>query len=288
VQLAAVLQGATVSADETRANRLWGGVGLIGGALELVGSAALLADPDPTVSKGFGYLGVVHGSDVVATSWRQLVTGQSQTTNTAQAAAALAEMLGVPPDKAATVGVIVDIAVPIGVAAGLARAQRLTQLARIGKINKGYISLADDAAGFDEAHLGTKAASHAIRDHVGKSFADLVKRFAQKPSTLATSSFASTADAEEAVSMVLRANRAKIVAWVRDSATSKPLTLFYEFKKPVGYGVVNAAKFPGLAAAGSQVPVKFATVVLNKTSLNGRVWYVLTAFPDTLRELGLI
>ena len=30
------------------------------------------------------------------------------------------------------------------------------------------------------------------------------------------------------------------------------------------------------------------TVVLNKTNLNGRTWYVLSAFPDVVRDSGLM
>ena len=285
VQLAAVLDGATVSKGETLGNRLWGAVGLVGGTLELLGSAALLVDPDPTVSKVVGVIGVVHGSDVITTSWDEIRTGQSRATATAQATAALAQALGLSPEDASKVGALVDIAIPTGVASSVARTQSLARLTRIGSVRSGYISLVNEEQTFNVG----KGAAHTIRDHVGKTMGQMLDRFTRKPSLQATGSFASVGEAEQVVSKILRANRSAIKAWASNPATGRPLQLSQKFGKSIGQGVLNSAKVPGMpAAAYAGQPVRTATIILNKTVANGRTWYVMTAFPDIMRDLGLV
>lgn len=304
MQLAAVLEKASISPGETAANRIWGAVGLVGGTLELLGSSALLVDPDPTVSKVVGAVGIVHGADVFMTSWNQLTTGQTQDTVTSQTAAALAKQLGLDPKTAATVGAVVDIAVPTGVATAVARSQMIVRLASVNQVRAGYISLTVEEQLFGDSAKFGKAAAHTIRDHVGKTLQEMLDRFQAKPSLQATSSFKTVADAEKFVSEVLRANKRKIQTWVASKAT-KPLTLTMRFAyDAVGEGVINPTKnaFGGISIAqtttdgtvalrvapGIKQAVNTVTVVLNKTALNGRTWYVLTAFPDILRDLGLI
>jgi hypothetical protein len=299
MQLAAILENATIAEGPTMSNRIWGAVGMIGGAIELVGSAALLIDPDPTVSKVVGAIGLVHGADVYMTSWYAVSTGLSKATATSQAVTVLATSLGLDGRPAAIAGVVVDIAVPTGVTAALARSAGLFRLAGANAVRNGFISLTVEEQQF--GNLG-KASAHAIRDHVGKTLQDMLKRFIQKPSLEATASFRTIADAEKAVSQVLRANKRAIQTWVA-SAAKKPLTLTMRLDWEVGDGVMNAAKKPvgravveqtttGSTAViirqpGALYAVKTVSVVLNKTSLNGRTWYVLTAYPDILQDAGM-
>lgn len=285
VQLAAVLESATVSEGETRANRIWGAVGLVGGAFELLGSAALLIDPDPTVSKVVGAVGLVHGSDVVSTNWEQLRTGRSQTTLTAQAAGALAQSLGASPEAAGITGAVVDILVPTGVAGALARSQRLFSITRVSGVRNGFVSLQQEEQLFSLPGKPS-AAAHALRDHCGKSFADMLARFKTKPSLEATGSFRTVAEAEQVVSEMLKANKAVIQRWA-SAPGAKPLRLSMRMGRDIGEGVINPAKnavTPG--AVHGSLRIKTATIVLNKTTLHGRTWYVLSAFPDILRDLG--
>jgi len=126
VQLAAVLQGGSLSPPETATgrlmNRVFGGLQMVGGAFELVGSAALFLAPEPTmVTKAGGVVLGANGVDNTGTGAVQLWTGQQQTTLTAQAAAAAARSLGCDPGTADTVGMVMDIAVPLIAAAGLVR-----------------------------------------------------------------------------------------------------------------------------------------------------------------------
>src|SRR5580658_4297971 len=265
MQLAAVLDSASISAGETLSNHIWGAVGTIGGVIELVGSAALLVDPDPSISKVVGCVGIIHGSDVTATSWSEMISGEDRKTLTAQAATVLATRLGLDPRTADIVGVAVDIVVPTGVMAGVARSQGLFRLA-----NK------------------PSASAHALRDHVGKSLADMLKRFTAKPSLEATASFRSIPEAEAAVSQILRANKSVIQRWAASQAT-KPLPLSMRFAGDVGEGVLNPAKNPlATGPVYAALKIRTVTVVLARTTLHGRTWYVLTAYPDILRDLGLI
>jgi len=284
VQLAAVLENASISEGETLSNRIWGAVGLIGGTVELLGSAALLVDPDPTVSKVVGAVGFVHGSDIVMTSWFQLISGRSRETLTAKAVTAVAEELGFDPRTAAAAGAVVDIAVPTGVASAVARSQGLFRLARVTRVRTGFISLTQEEQIFNFPGKPS-ASAHTLRDHVGKSMTDMLARFKAKPSLEATGSFLTIADAEAAVSEVLRANRWTIRRWAASGAT-KPLRLSMRLARDVGEGVLNPAKNP-TGGVRMSLKIRTVTVVLNKTNVNGRTWYVLTAFPDIMRHLGL-
>jgi hypothetical protein len=56
-------------------NRLWGGLQVVGGALEMVGAAALCVVPDPTMASKAGCVMFgVHGSDTAAARLRQVWT----------------------------------------------------------------------------------------------------------------------------------------------------------------------------------------------------------------------
>ncbi|EDZ99415.1 conserved hypothetical protein, partial [Burkholderia sp. H160] len=53
-QLAAVLDRQSISQSEMLSNRLWGGLQVVGGVLELVGAAALCVLPEPTMTSKAG------------------------------------------------------------------------------------------------------------------------------------------------------------------------------------------------------------------------------------------
>jgi hypothetical protein len=53
-QLAAILSGQAITEGETVANRVWGGLKLLGGSLEMVGAAALILAPEPTMATKVG------------------------------------------------------------------------------------------------------------------------------------------------------------------------------------------------------------------------------------------
>lgn len=254
VQLAAVLEGATLDEKTSNSNRLWGGLQVVGGAIELVGAAALLLTPEPTmVTKvGGGVLGA-HGADTISTGLRQLWSGRPETTLTAQAAEAAARSLGVDPETAGTVGMTVDIAVPL--VAGFAGALRALSI-RAGRISL----VAEEAAG-----------GHTIARHVGLSEAQLRARLLQQPRIPAASSFRTLTDAEIGVSQVLRVYARQIALWAKTAQSGARLPLNHNLGRVIGYAA--------LRNGGKLQEVRNITVVLEKTQQGNKVFFVLTAYP---------
>lgn len=114
IQLAAVLENETIEETDMLSNRLWGVATLAGAAIELVSAGVLLLAPEPTmVTKIAGGTLGVHGMDTASTGIMQIVSGRTRTTLTSQAATAAAEALGADPNTAVTVGMAIDIAVPL-------------------------------------------------------------------------------------------------------------------------------------------------------------------------------
>lgn len=160
VQLSAILAGENVSPQEALTNRLWGGVKVVGGAVELMGAASLLLVPEPTLlTKAGGIVLGAHGSDTMSTGLRQAWTGRDERTVTEQATAAAAKLLGANDTQARRIGVAVDIAVPMIVAT-------VAGAARIASIRAGRVSLAEHEA----------AGGHTIARHVGQTEAQLRAR----------------------------------------------------------------------------------------------------------------
>lgn len=287
VQLAAIMGSASLSEGQTLSNRIWGTAGLIGGVIELLGSAALLVDPDPTVSKVVGTIGLIHGTDVTMTNWKQLRMGRRQQNLTSRTIQSIAHAAGMSWGAAKITGAIVDILVPTGVLSEIARSNSLARLTRVRSIQNGFISLEEEEQTFNFSNKPSSSA-HTIRDHVGKTAQQMQARFAAKPSTVATGSFHNLEAAENAVSQVLRRNSSQIKAWA-SGATTRPLRLTMKLEQVIGTGLLNPAKAvlpSGLTQATRDV--RTVTIVLNKTSLNGRTWYVLTAYPDVMRDIGLL
>lgn len=114
LQLAAVLEAETIEESATFTNRLWGGVTLVAGALELIGGAALLLVPEPTtITKITGGSLGLHGLDTASTGIMQVVSGRTKTTLTSQAVEATANYLGSDQKLASQIGTAVNIGVPL-------------------------------------------------------------------------------------------------------------------------------------------------------------------------------
>src|SRR5579871_6028542 len=133
-QLAAVLARQSISPTEMLSNRLWGGLQVVGGVLEMVGAGALCVLPEPTMASKAGCIVFgAHGSDTAAAGLRQVWTGQDTATLTQQGTTKLAEAMKASPDMANNIGLSLDIVVPFGFAGSIraARAARVT----MGRIN---------------------------------------------------------------------------------------------------------------------------------------------------------
>lgn len=76
VQLAAILTNSSISEGETFSNRLWGGVGVVGGLLEMGLAGGMCLLPEPTALSKVGCVVVgTHGIDVLSSSFNQVLTG---------------------------------------------------------------------------------------------------------------------------------------------------------------------------------------------------------------------
>lgn len=255
IQLAAILENETIEESSTLSNRLWGAATLAGGAIELVGAGLLLLAPEPTtVTKIAGGALGVHGADTASTGLVQIASGRTRTTLTSQAVASATQALGADPSTAATVGMAVDIAVPL--LAGFAGA------ARAIAIRRGAISLvAEEAAG-----------GHTIARHVGRTEAQLRARLAQQPGITAASTFRTLKDAERFVSEAISVNKAAIKAWAQSAVPGQTKSFVLDAgRRVVGEGVVRST-------SQLQTMTKM-TLVVRKVQDQNRIYFVLTAYP---------
>ena len=254
VQFAAVLENETIEESSSLSNRLWGVATLAGGALELVGAAALILTPEPTtITKIAGGTLGVHGLDTSSAGLMQIVSGRTRTTLTSQAVASAAEALGADPKSAASVGMAVDIAVPL--LAGFAG------LLRALAIRRGAISLvAAEAEG-----------GHTIARHIGLTEAQLNQRLTQQLKIPAASTFKTLKDAERFVGDAVRANKSSIKDWAKGALPGQNKAFIYNAGRPVGHGVVRGV--------GKIQDMSKLVIVVQKVKESNRVYFVLTAYP---------
>jgi Bacterial CdiA-CT RNAse A domain len=254
LQLAAVFAGESIEAPGSMTERLWGGATVIGGALELVGAAALLLVPEPTAATKIAGVALgAHGLDTASTGLRQVMSGQPQSTLTAEAARAAALSLGVDDKHARMIGMGVDLGIPL--ALGLFGA------ARVLAIRRGAIRLsAEEVAG-----------GHTIARHVGRTEAQLRLRLATEPRINAASTFRTLPEAERAIGEALRAQQAVIKAWARTANIGQTLPVTHDAGRIIGFGV--------LRATNATVDMSRMALVLRKVSDRGRIYFVLTAYP---------
>lgn len=259
-QLAAVVAGESLDEPATVSNRLWGGLRLVGGTLELVGAGALCLAPEPTMTSKAGCVVFgLHGVDTVAAGARQVWTGYDTADLTQAGTAKLARTLGADPAAADRIGLAVDIGVPLAMSAWLGAA-------RIAAIRAGRISLVEH-----EAASGSRLGGHTIAKHVAKSESELRARLAAEPRIQAASSFTNLRVAEAAISKVLQMEAESVKAWARAGNPASVLRLTRDVGSTVGNGVVRAT--------GRLSQMQKVRVVLRFQTYNGQPYYILTAFP---------
>jgi len=255
-QLAAVLSRQSISHTEMLTNRLWGGLEVVGGVLEMVGAAALCVLPEPTMASKAGCIVFgVHGSDTVAAGLRQIWTGGDTATLTRQGTTKLAEAMKASPDMANNIGLSLDIAVPFGFAGSI-------KAARAARITMGRINLH-----MHEAKAGSQIGGHTILKHVGRTEAQLRERLRLEPKKEIVSSFVNLEQAEWAISETMRANAWKIQAWTK--APTEPLRLNKDVGRKVGYALIRKTD--------TLVDSSKVSVVLKYRRYNGMPYYILTA-----------
>ncbi|NML30450.1 RNase A-like domain-containing protein [Paraburkholderia antibiotica] len=259
-QLVAVLARQSISQTEMLTNRLWGGLQIVGGVLEMVGAAALCVLPEPTMASKAGCIVFgVHGSDAAAAGVRQVWTGYDTITLTQQGTAKLAQTMKASPDMANSIGLSIDLAVPFGFA-GSVRA------ARAARITMGRVSLEMHEAKAVQPRLG----GHTLLKHVGKDEAWLRDRLRREPERHVVSSFTDVQQAERAISETLQANAARIRDWTRSPNRRVTLTVTKVVSGNIGHGVTRAT--------GKLTAMNKVFVSLKYETYNGMPYYILTAF----------
>ncbi len=256
-QLAAVLSGQSISPTDMLTNRLWGGLQIVGGVLEMAGAGVLCAVPEPTgLSKAGCMIFGAHGADTAATGLRQVWTGQDTATLINRGASKLAETLKAPPDMANNIGLSLDIAVPFGLA-GMVKAMRASHII-MGRIN----------LNMHEARPGSRIGGHTLQKHVGKSETYLRERLMLEPERRFVSTFTNQATAEWAISEVMRKNSNSIKNWAKNY--KGPLVISDDVGKTVGKII---SRKTGKITNGSKV-----RVILKGEKFNGMPYYILTSF----------
>jgi hypothetical protein len=255
VQLEAILTGGALEAREITTNRLWGGLKLLGGALELAGAGVLFLVPEPTmVTKVGGGVLAAHGTDTFAAGIHQIWTGHPEKTLTEQAGTAGARMLGANQRQAEIVGVVVDVGVPLIASIG-------ATAARITAIRAGRVVLAEEEA----------VGGHTIARHVARTEEQLQARLTAEARIPAASSFQSVRVAESVISDAFRVNAGQIRSWAAGAGNLSRMRIVYTAEKAVGYGVVRAT--------GKLEDMRKVLIVLQKTSQAGKAFFILTAYP---------
>ncbi|MDE1148628.1 MAG: hypothetical protein PW843_18760 [Azospirillaceae bacterium] len=261
VQLAAILKGMSIEATETDTGRFmtraFGALEIVGGAIEFVAAGALLITPEPTMATKVG--GVVlafDGADNVNTGLHDLWTGNPHNTLSYRAVRAAAESLGLSPESADKVGVAVEIAVPLGIAAKWAAL-------RIISIRNGWFNLAvEDAAG-----------GHTILKHISKDERYLRQRLIDEPGIPAAGTFTTRFEAEKFISQAVQANSQRIQQWAA-AGTKGKLAFTHQAGQTVGWVIPRAS---GVMTRTSEVLVVLRRVTPAGTS---KTYYILTAYPS--------
>jgi hypothetical protein len=260
VQLAGVLAGESVDETASGTNRLWGGLRVVGGALELVGAGALCLAPEPTMASKAGCVVFgLHGSDTFIAGARQVWTGRDTVDLTQAGSSKLARTLGASPEAADRIGLAVDIGVPLAMSAWLAAT-------RVALVRSGRISLIEH-----EGTAGSRAGGHTIAKHVGQTEAQLRARLTVDLRIPTASTFTNLRTAEDAISKVLRLEAATIKSWAQ-AGGSRPLRLQCDLGRTIGNGVVRTT--------GQLTKLTKVRVVLKYQAYNGKPYYILTAFPE--------
>ncbi|MCC8391207.1 hypothetical protein LJ656_01285 [Paraburkholderia sp. MMS20-SJTR3] len=257
-QLAAVLTRGTIDQTAMLTNRLWGGVQIAAGVLEMVGASALCVLPEPTMASKAGCIVFgAHGSDTAAAGLRQLMTGIEADTLTQRGAGKFAQTLKAQADVASRIGMLVDLAVPFGFASSI-------KAVRVARITSGRIDLQ-----MHEAKSGSRLGGHTIEKHVGRTEAQLRERLRLEPERRVVSSFRDLSAAQWAISQVMENNASRISGWAR-SNPDQLLILKQNVGRKVGYGIVRAT--------GELRDMNTVRISLKFGTHNGMPYYILTSY----------
>jgi hypothetical protein len=85
------------------------------------------------------------------------------------------------------------------------------------------------------------------------------------------SSFRNVGEAEKVISDALRSNATRIRSWAINAGKERLPPIIHDVGKDIGFGVVRAT--------GKFETMRKVLIVLRKTSQDGKLYFVLTAYP---------
>ncbi|MCF5708199.1 hypothetical protein GIV19_12980 [Pseudomonas syringae] len=267
-QMAAILTQESLSPAEILSNRIFGSLRLVGGIVELAGSAILCAVPEPTMVTKVGCIAMgVHASDQLSAGTTQIITGKETNSFAFKAGSSAAEAIGATRATGQIIGLATEFAVPLSTAS-------MYNAFRVSSIRAGRISVITSEKPLQASKkLG---GGHTIFKHVGKNLDYLIARFASKKVYVA-STFYDLATAEWAVSQALQRNRLKILIHSKIKyllrTREDPYTFHVKLEKAIGWGITRKDQSNAITMSNLTVVIKFV-------EYNHMPYYIVSAFPS--------
>ncbi len=264
--------------SETSLNRGSAVLSIIGGGAETVGGVLLILTPEPTmITKVGGSALALHGLDTTQAAIRQLFSGKPVADLTQTGATWAAKEVGASDKTAQRIGVVLDVAVPFAVGAGIIGAEK------IAAIRAGRVILSEQAVAGKTGRISLdveeqnkaigKEGGHALQEHVNVNRDYLEDRAmkSQNP-TGVFGRYYSKEIAEEAVNDTVRANRAAIKTWAMNTTRAGATQEFeLELQRPLGEAFLNAT--------GKYQELTKARVVFKIAKNSTKLFYIVTTYP---------
>ncbi|MGN2438648.1 RNase A-like domain-containing protein [Pseudomonas syringae] len=265
-QMAAILTHESLTPAEMMSNRIFGSLRLVGGIIELAGSRALCALPDPTMISKAGCIAMgVHASDQLSAASTQIVTGKQADSHAFKAGMTAAEALGASQTTGQVIGLATEFVVPL-TAASLYNAFRVSSV-RAGRMT---VEVSEKPLNVPKKDPG----GHTLLDHFQMDIPGLQKRLKKVRSATVMSTFEKMDVAELVVSQTLKANRLRILMYSKTQfiRNSNRLVLNFDAKQDVGWGIYRSAPT-------TRVTMTKVRVIIEFVEFNHMPRYILTAFP---------
>ncbi|MEE4743516.1 RNase A-like domain-containing protein [Pseudomonas alliivorans] len=267
-QMAAILTQESLSPAEILSNRIFGSLRLVGGIVELAGSAVLCAVPEPTMITKVGCVAMgVHASDQLSAGTTQMITGKETNSFAFKAGSSVAEAIGATRATGQIIGLATEFAVPLSTAS-------MYNAFRVSSVRAGRISVITSEKPLQASKkLG---GGHTVFKHVGKDLDYLKTRFASKKVHI-SSTFYDLATAEWAVSQALQRNRLKILTHSKIKyllrTREDPYTFHVKLEKAIGWGITRKDQ-------SNAITMSNVTVVIKFVEYNRMPYYIVSAFPS--------
>lgn len=263
-QMAAILEHQSLSAAEIATNRIFGGLRVVGGIIELAGAGVLCALPEPTMISKVGCVALgVHASDQLAAGTAQLLSGETTESYAFKSGHAIAAGLGASRATAQVIGLTTEFAVPLSTAG-------IYNAFRVSSVQAGRMRLnVSERPMHAPKKLG---GGHSYGLHVEKSLDFLQKRAQKMRHAESISTFDNAEIAEWAVSQALQMNKLNVVFMSKFKSRASVYTIEASLGQVVGWGI--RPHYPQAIVKMTKV-----RVVIKFEEFNNMPMYVLTAFP---------